>query len=469
MHALLALSVPVAFSLSQIVREVLPGIVVLSVLVVFHEFGHFVVAKRLGVPVQRFALGFGPRLFGVKIGETDYCVCLLPLGGFVSMASEEKGPEGEIVTVDHFTLQTWWKRAVIAIAGPGANLVAGYVAMVVVGLVGISFDDYRAEIGVVTPGSLAEKIGFGREQSLVDVDGKPVASWKKFVDAIDASKGNPVVHVRDAGGAVHEVDVPAAMKDSVVGDLSPRIEPVVGTVSAGLPAYPAGIEVGDRVVAVNGKPVELWEDLTSVIHSSPNVPVKLRIRRGTREFDVSIKPTAQPVGDKTIGIIGISPPREGSYKVRSGFVESVRTAFPLTGRLVEQTFKGLWMMFSRPVQAKDQMGGPLLIMRMSSQQAQRGTADFLFLLGVISIAIMAFNLLPLPILDGGHLLLALLEGARHKPLAQGFLTAYQRLGLALIGSLLVFIIFNDLWREAQRSRADRAEHGQSQPPIETDR
>jgi regulator of sigma E protease len=174
------------------------------------------------------------------------------------------------------------------------------------------------------------------------------------------------------------------------------------------------------------------------------------------------------MGGRTIGIIGISPPRQGSYTVRTGLWESVRAAGPLTGRMVEQTFQGLWMLFSRPVQAKDQMGGPLLIMRMSSQQAQRGVADFLFLLGVISIAIMSFNLLPLPILDGGHVLLALLEGARQKPLAQGFLTAYQRLGLALIGSLIVFILFNDLWREAQRNRADRAEHGQAHS-IEQDR
>ncbi|HKA25139.1 MAG TPA: RIP metalloprotease RseP [Candidatus Eisenbacteria bacterium] len=468
MSAVLALSVPVAFGLGQLVRDWVPGIVVLSVLVLFHEFGHFLVAKRLGVPVARFALGFGPRLFGVKLGGTDYCVCLLPLGGYVSMASEEKAADGTINQVDHFTLQTWWKRALIAVAGPGANLVAGYTAMVVVGLVGITFDDYRPEIGVVTPGSLAEKIGFGREQSVVDVNGSPVTSWKKFVDAVSDSKTPAEVRVKDASGAVRTVEVPVAMKDSVLGDVNPRIEPVVGTVSAGLPAYPAGIQVGDRVVAVNDQPVTLWEDLTSVIHASPGKPVKLRIRRGTHEFDVTIKPTAQQMGDKTIGIIGISPPRQGSYTVRTGLKESLSNAFPLTGRLIDQTFRGLWMLFSRPTQAKDQMGGPLLIMRMSSQQAQRGVADFLFLLGVISVAIMSFNLLPLPILDGGHLVLALLEGVRQKPLAQGFLTAYQRLGLALIGSLIVFILFNDVWREAQRNRADRAEHGQANP-IETDR
>src|SRR5262245_36013065 len=261
LHALLALPVPLAFSISQIVRDWVPGVIVLSVLVLFHEFGHFVVAKRLGVPVHRFSLGFGPRLFGWKIGETDYCVCLLPLGGYVSMASEEKNAEGQVVAVDHFTLQSWWKRAVIAAAGPGANLLAGYVAMVVVGLVGITFDDYRPDIGVVTPGSLAEKIGFGREQALVDVDGQPVTSWKKFYDAVQAAKGDPLVHVRDAAGSVHAVQVPAAMKDSVLGDVNPRIEPVVGTVSVGLPAYPAGIQTGDRILAVNGKPVILWEDM----------------------------------------------------------------------------------------------------------------------------------------------------------------------------------------------------------------
>ncbi|HEV8481555.1 MAG TPA: RIP metalloprotease RseP [Candidatus Eisenbacteria bacterium] len=468
MPALLALSLPIAFSVGQLVRDWVPGIVVLSVLVIFHEFGHFLVAKRLGVPVHRFAVGFGPRLFGIKIGETDYCVCLLPLGGYVSMATEEKGPDGETVAVDHFTLQTWWKRALIAAAGPGANLVAGYAAMVVVGLVGISFDDYRSEIGVTTPGTLAEHLGFGREQTLLDVNGKPVTSWKKFVDEMNESKTDPVVRVREASGTVRAITVPVALKDSVLSDVSPRIDPVVGTVSAGLPAYPAGIKVGDRILAVNGQKVTLWEDLTSVIHASPNKPVRLRIQRGQDTFEVSIKPSAQQMGDETIGIIGISPPRQGSYRVRTGLVESMKTAFPLTGKLVDQTFKGLWTLFSRPVQARDQMGGPLLIMRMSSQQAQRGVADFLFLLGVISIAIMAFNVLPLPVLDGGHLILALLEGVRQKPLAQGFLTAYQRLGLALIGSLLVFILFNDVWREAQRNRADRAEHGRAQP-IQTDR
>jgi len=232
-------------------------------------------------------------------------------------------------------------------------------------------------------------------------------------------------------------------------------------VSAGLPAYPAGLRQGDRVVSVNGHPVRLWEQLTDVVHASPGVPVTLKVERDGRTFDVTIKPTSQKLGNRTIGIIGVSPPRQSSYTVRTGFVESIKNAFPLTGRLVEQTFAGLWTLFSRPTQAKEQMGGPLLIMRMSSQQAQRGVADFLFLMGVISIAIMAFNLLPLPVLDGGHLILGLLEGARRKPLAQGFLTAYQRLGLALIGSLLVFILFNDVWREAQRGTSVSRERNQA--------
>jgi regulator of sigma E protease len=438
---------------ARIVAGILPGLVVLSALVMFHEFGHFVLAKWLGVPVHKFSLGFGPRLFGVRLGETDYCVSLLPLGGYVSMAKEEKAADGQVTVVDHFTGQRWWKRAVIALGGPGANLLAAYVLMVVVGLVGVTFDDYRAEIGSVEAGSAAAALGFAPDQRIASIDGRPISSWKGFLDGVDNSRGTAAVEVHDAGGATHTVNVPEALADSVLGSVRVRIEPMVGSVAVGLPAYPAGLREGDRVRAVNGQPVTIWEDLTRLIHASPGKPVRLDVQRGNRVFSVTVRPTPQQMGERTIGVIGISPPRIGTYTVTMAPGEALRTAFPLVGTLVSQTTRGLWMLVARPKEAKDQMGGPLLIMRMSSQQAERGSADFLFFMAVISVAIMAFNLVPLPVLDGGHILIALLEGLRRKPLAQGFLTAYQRLGVALIGSLLVFILFNDVWREAQRGRA----------------
>ena len=361
-----------------------PGVLLLSFLVIFHEFGHFVVAKRLGVQVSRFSVGFGPRLFGIRRAGTDYCVSLLPLGGYVSMAGEEKGADGEAVLVDHFSAEPWHRRAVIALAGPGANLIAGYVAMVIVGLVGVTYDDYRPLVGPVTPGSPAEHAGF---------------------------------------------------------------------------------LLGQRIVSVDGEAVRQWDDLTTKIHSAAGEHLVLTVERGSRTFTAEIIPTAQTLGDRTVGVIGITPPRDFTYSVRSGFLESLQRGFPLTGQLVRQTGQGLWTLFSRPQQAKDQVGGPLLILRMSSQQAQRGLSDFLFLMGVISIAIMAFNLLPLPALDGGHILIAALEGARRRPLAQGFLTAYQRLGLAFIAFLLVFILANDFWREAQRGAA--VSRGDAEAPAET--
>ena len=227
----------------------------------------------------------------------------------------------------------------------------------------------------------------------------------------------------------------------------------VGRVAVGYPAYSAGLRDGDRIRAVDGRAVTLWDDLTAIIHGSVGRRLRLTLERGGRTFETEVTPVAQDLGGRTIGVIGITPPRDFTYTVRSGPWDAIRNAFPLTAQLVQQTGQGLWTLFSKPHQAKDQVGGPLLILRMSSQQAQRGASDFLFLVGVISIAIMAFNLLPLPALDGGHLLIALLEGARKRPLAQGFLTAYQRLGLAFIAFLLVFILANDFWREAQRGRA----------------
>lgn len=447
-------------ALGGILSAAAPAIFLLSFLVVLHEFGHFLVAKRLRVPVDRFSVGFGPRVVGFKPGETDYCISLFPLGGYVSMAKEEKGPDGQSVVTDFFTVQAWWKRCLIAVAGPGANLIAGFLAMVAVGVVGVAYDDYLAELGPVPAGSAAAALGFAPHQRVVAVDGKPVATWKGFADRLEEARGDLRVTLRDPAGATREVAVPAALQDSVLGALSPHIEPVIGSVVVGLPAYPAGLKEGDRIVAVDGRPMELWEDLTKAIHGSVGKPLALTVERGGRRFVARVTPTPQRDGSRTIGIIGISPPRTGTYVVRLAPHEAVVNAFPLTGNLIAQTARGLWMLATRPVQAKDQMGGPLLIMQMSTQQARKGWGHYLFLMGVISIAIMAFNLLPLPILDGGHILLAVIEGLRRRPLAQGFLTVYQRLGLALIGSLLVFILFNDVWREAQRGRAmSRSERG----------
>lgn len=445
-----------------------PGLLVLSLLVLLHEFGHFLVAKRLDVPVSRFSIGFGPRLIGVKIGETDYCISLFPLGGYVSMAQETKGEEGQTVVTDLFTVQRWWKRALIAVAGPAANLVAGYALMVIVGLVGVTYDDYKAEIGPLPQGSLATQVGFVRDQKVLAVNDKPVRSWKDFIDGVRAAPADAQVEVQDPTGNSRVVVLPAAAKDSILGEIPPRLESVVGSVLVGLPAYPAGLRQGDHIVAVNGKPVTYWEELTESIQDSPGKPVTLTVERGGGRFPVTLRPTPQQEGSRIVGRIGIQPPRASTFVVRMTPVEALSNAFPLLGRLIDQTGRGLWMLFTSPARARDQMGGPLLIMHMASQQAERGVADLLFFMGVISVAIMAFNLLPLPVLDGGHLLLALLEGVRRKPLAQGFLTAYQRLGLALIGSLLVFILFNDVWREAQRGRAvsrgDRAEESAPNSP-----
>jgi regulator of sigma E protease len=463
---LLALWAPLDMIVSSITTWG-PGIVLLSILVIFHEFGHFIVAKKLGVPVNRFSIGFGPRLFGIKYGETDYCVALLPLGGYVSMSGEEPGPDGEPVPVDHFSAQSWWKRAVIGVAGPGANLIVGYVAMVIVGLVGVTLDDYEPLVGPVVEGGVAAEAGFAVGSKVEAVNGSPVGTWREFMIAVIDSEGDVTVATRGAAGQPVRIVIPEPQRDQMLEEISPLIRPEIGRVAIGFPAYSAGLQEGDRIVAVDGQAVAYWEDLTTIIHASAGRQVTLTIDRGGGEFETELKPVAQQFDGGTIGVIGITPPRDHAYVMRPGPVAAITQAFPNTGRLIVQTGKGLWMLVARPQQAKEQVGGPLLILRMSSEQARRGTSDFLFLLGVISIAIMAFNLLPLPALDGGHILIAVLEGIRRRPLAQGFLTAYQRLGLALIGFLFVFIIFNDFWREAKRGRA--VSRGDAvQTPVEKD-
>jgi regulator of sigma E protease len=197
-----------------------------------------------------------------------------------------------------------------------------------------------------------------------------------------------------------------------------------------------------------------WRDLTAAITASPGRRLRMTVERGSRRFDVAITPQGPPTPDAWEGgRIGIEAPRSRSFLVRSTFPEAVKDAWPLTGALVKQTFDGIGAVITRPIQSASSLGGPQMIVQIAGANAKRGAGDFIYILAVISFAIMAFNLLPLPVLDGGHLFLALVEAVRRRPPAEWFTLAYQRVGLVLIGGFIVFVLFNDLSRSIQHRAA----------------
>jgi regulator of sigma E protease len=442
---------------------ILPGALLLGILVFLHEAGHFVVAKLLKVPVYRFSLGFGPALVKFKRGETTYQVSALPLGGYVSMAEERKNADGQDELVDRFSEEPWWKRVVIALAGPAANFLTGAVALVIASVVGITTADFDAALGPLPTNSKAAAYGLTEGTRLLAVEGQKVETYQEFVARIGAVPDQVPLHLTVAplDGAAREIVLAPNERRAVLSEFSPpEGSTEVGSVVIGTPAYLAGLQAGDRVMSIGGTPVKRWTQLTDIVSKSAGKPLDFEVSRVGKIFHVRITPEGPPTRDAWEGgRIGVEAPRTRTYLARLPLGEALQTAVPLSMQIVKQTFEGLAALITRPRQSASSLGGPQMIMQIAGANAKRGVGDFIYTLAVISFAIMAFNLLPLPVLDGGHVFLAAIEAVRRRPPAEAFTMAYQRVGLVLIGCFFVFVVFNDLSRSIQhRAAVQRNNH-----------
>jgi regulator of sigma E protease len=241
---------------------------------------------------------------------------------------------------------------------------------------------------------------------------------------------------------------------------------VVGAVVVGMPAYKAGLKERDSIVAVNGQPVSVWEDLPRAISSQTDKPVVLRVVRHGSTFDLTVTPIDPGgVGGGNAGRIGIEARRMGNYVERYSLLRSMELGVRATGDLVGSVYRGMWLTVSRPLYYREYLGGPMFIAQAASEQAQRGLDSYLQFLAMINVAIMAFNLLPIPVLDGGHIALALLQALRRQAISYRAYVRFQKVGLAVIGTLFVLILANDPLRWLQRQRAlDKApQEGQVAP------
>ncbi len=344
---------------------------VFGLLVFIHEFGHFLVAKWLDVRVERFSLGFGPKIFSVLRGHTEYMICALPLGGYVKLAGDEVGAE--------LTREPWeflsrnpWQRNLIVLAGPLMNLFLAFVLLSIISMVGV-----------------------------------------------------------------------------------PMFTSKVGEVKKGFPADLAGIKPNDVIVTINGKPTKLWEDLVGVIYASPGKPLELGLRRAmagdaTGEITkLKIVPREEVMKDlfgkeRKIGIIGITPTAEVLAQ-KLGFFPAVGAGFHATVSMTAMTYKGLWMLVTRQVPANS-IGGPLMIAKLAGESAKKGVVQLLYFTCVISVSLGVINLLPVPVLDGGHLAYFTIEGIKGSPVSLRAQEVSQRVGIVLLVSLMLFATYNDILR-----------------------
>ena len=341
-------------------------IIVLSILVIVHEFGHFIVAKRTGVRVEKFSVGFGPEIFGITKGGTRYRISLIPLGGYVKLTGETGEEELKGESCEYLS-RTVGERAKIIFAGPLLNYILAFLIF-----------------------------------SFIFVIGYPTLTTK------------------------------------------------IGKVMPDYPGASAGVEAGDVILEINGQEVNYWEDVTNIVHTNKEPEIELLVERDGRLVDLKVAPKSQEVktifgSKKRIGLIGIMPSEEVVY-VRHNVIKSVYMGGKKLIMLTYITYRALWASLTGAIPFKESITGPVGIFYITGQAARMGIVYLLHLMGILSASLAIFNLLPVPVLDGGHLLFLAIEKVRRRPISHRVQENITQVGLALIMCLMLFVFYNDFMR-----------------------
>ncbi len=420
-------------------------IFVLGVLILLHEGGHFLAARAVGAPVSVFSFGFGKRLFGVRRHGTDFRVSLIPLGGYVRV--EGLGPdESDVVGAERraSVLLPRWRRAVILVAGPAAN-VAGAVAFLAASyLVGVPvpvWHDQPAVIAWVDASSPAAESGLAAGDEVLAVDGRPITTWRQLELATVSAANRALELTFRRDGAIGTVVLtPRSETRYEVGyaGLAPALPAQVPGVLPNSPAEKAGLATGDTILTVDGQPVEHFFHLVKLISERPGQEVAITVGRGSDVLSLTAI-TRDEGGRGMLGIPAPNPTVIRRFGVGAAFLEAVRECH----RMTRETFKVIGRMLTGRSSLR-QMSGPIDIARFSGAAARTGLVSLIWLLGVISLQLAIFNLLPIPVLDGGHLAVIGIETAARRDLPDRLKERILNVGFWLIIALIVVVLFNDV-------------------------
>jgi len=417
---------------------------VLGVLVFVHEFGHYAVAKLCGVRVEVFSLGFGKRLWGFRRGDTDYRISALPLGGYVKMAGENPmeertGDPGE------FTSHPRWQRFLIAIAGPAMNIILASVVLTVVYMYHHEFFAvYRnpVEIVSVNPGSAADKAGIRHGDRIVKVEGIQNPTWEQLLLRMDINPEQPVpVTLLRDGKQVSTTVTPDVNGPNRMGDAGLEPPLVTGAVDPGSPAETAGIRSGDVLLSVEGKPIQALQDLSQALEKSQSKPVELKVLRNGQELTLSVTPRLMetPGSPQKRYRIGISMMQVEQLPFAAAVKES--TADMKSKSLL--VFELLGKLLTKKNSIK-QVSSPIGIAQATGEAAMRGPWELFELMALISLQLALFNLLPIPILDGGLMLMLAIEGVIRRDIKQEIKERVYQVAFVFLMLFAAVVIFNDV-------------------------
>jgi regulator of sigma E protease len=461
------------------ILAILSPIIVFGLVIFVHELGHFLAAKSVGVYTPRFSIGFGPALWRRRRGETEYILAAFPLGGYVRMASrhdeataflEGGSEEGAAKPQDDpdydpnamipfgpkpvpenrwFESKPLWARLYILLAGVTMNFALGIVIAIALAMAyGGAMIPTRA-VGLVRPVGgqpvLASAVQPG--DTLKTVNGQPVTSWSDAMRKIAAARDSVAIGTQ-RGSVIVQIGQPGEPKATdVAGAMDYQLPPVMGDVVPGEPAEDAGVQAGDSIVAIDGRPIRSWHDMVLLVANSAGKSLRFDVARGGKPMTIAVTPKAMPsvhpiTGESgPVGKIGVWPP-DLSVRESVSFPEAVslgtRTSWFYATAIV-RFLKGL----ASGDESPSQVGGPIAITRAAVQAARAGLESFFRLIALLSINVAILNLLPIPILDGGQVMINVLESARGRSFTLRTREYILRAGLAVILAIFVFAMFND--------------------------
>ena len=444
----------------SLIYTILIFILTISIIVTFHEFGHYIAARICGVKVLEFSIGFGRRLIGKKIGKdkTDYKICVLPLGGYVKMLDEREGKVKDFEKNRSFNNQTLLKRSIIVFSGPLFNFILAIFFYFLIFLSGYS--GFKPSVGSLINNSVAENIGVIEGDIISSVNSKNVMTWsdailqtiknaseKKNID-LEVIRNNEVIKLKEIDYKKINFDSKNIFED--IGILNFASKSVtVGYVEKNSAAYFSGLLVGDKILTVDKIKVKNWNEIVNFIKKNPGVKLNLYILRNNYNKTISVTPDKVMNNSLEIGRLGISPfindveIANNKVNVKYGIFESFKLSTYKTYDFTLLTFNFIFRLIKGDV-SSNSISGPVGIAGYASESFSSGYTNFLGLLAMLSISIGILNLLPIPMLDGGHLMYYLVEFVTRRPIPDKVQLIFQQVGMVFLILLSIFALYNDL-------------------------